>query len=199
MLNNYKNTCMIKFYNLGVGLTSNIKQSKIATEAEAYAIGGEDTPNGNKACTNARAQALGCESVNGHSSNQLVPKDRLKKDLPVLWVKGDFEADAVPMTERQYYFRLDSVNNKWNNPIKIDISKVKKLDYYIKGTRTSFRLLDSQQYIGKFYYNPSSGWYKGYNELISGSTPDEELSVTDGYLMSATIEGYDVVTMIPIY
>lgn len=87
MLNNYKNTCMIKFYSLGGGLTSNIKQSKIATEAEAYAIGGKGTSNGNKACTNARAQALGCESVSGHSSNQLVPKSSLKADEPFIDVK----------------------------------------------------------------------------------------------------------------
>lgn len=191
---------MVKInYNLGEGLTSNIKQSKIATEAEAYAIGGKGTPNGNKACTNARAQALGCKSVSGHSSNQLVPKNSLIKDLPYIWVKGDFEADAVPMLERQYYFRIDSVNSSWNNPLKIDVSKIKKLEYYIKGTRTLFRTLTSQENIGEFYYNPATGWYKGYNEPIGQSTPDSELDVTDGYLMSATIEGYNVVNMIPIY
>lgn len=103
------------------------------------------------------------------------------------------------MTERHYYFRLDSVNSSWNNPIKIDISKVKKLEYYIKGTRTHFRTLTSRENIDEFYYNPSTGWYKGYIEYISRSTPDDELDVTDGYLMSSTIEGYDIINMIPIY
>lgn len=88
MLNNYKNTCMIKFYNLGGGLTSNIKQSKIATEAEAYAMGGSGTPNGNKACTNARAQALGCKALSNYSSNQLVPKSSLSKKKSYIVVTG---------------------------------------------------------------------------------------------------------------
>lgn len=45
---------------------------KIATEQEAYDIGKQGTPNGNKCCTKSRAEALGCTVKDDIPSNKLV-------------------------------------------------------------------------------------------------------------------------------
>lgn len=50
---------------------------KIATEQEAYDIGKQGTPNGNKCCTKSRAEVLGCMINGSYSNNQLVQLEHL--------------------------------------------------------------------------------------------------------------------------
>lgn len=51
--------------------------SKIATEQEAYNIGGQGTPVANKCATNARAYALGCKKLSV-ADNKLVQLSELE-------------------------------------------------------------------------------------------------------------------------
>lgn len=50
---------------------------KIATEQEAYNIGKQGTPHGNKCCTKARVETLGCKVSESYASNQLVQLEDL--------------------------------------------------------------------------------------------------------------------------
>lgn len=54
--------------------------SKIATEQEAYNIGGKGTPVAKKCATNARAYALGCKKLSV-ADNKLIEASKLVRDL----------------------------------------------------------------------------------------------------------------------
>lgn len=54
--------------------------SKIATEQEAYNIGGKGTPIAKKCVTNARAYALGCKKLSV-ANNKLIEVSALIRDL----------------------------------------------------------------------------------------------------------------------
>lgn len=74
--------------------------SKIATEQEAYNIGGKGTPIAKKCVTNARAYALGCKKDSSISDNKLVEASELIRELIVLGdvqFSGSYSADAGSM------------------------------------------------------------------------------------------------------
>lgn len=70
--------------------------SKIATEQEAYNIGGKGTPVANKCVTNARAYVLGCKKLSV-ADNKLVEVSALSKNIinlgPIRFY-GSYTADA---------------------------------------------------------------------------------------------------------
>lgn len=62
---------------------------KIATEQEAYGIGGKGTPVANKCCTRSRAIALGCKVSGNYSLLQLVQLSDLSKSGYTLRIKNN--------------------------------------------------------------------------------------------------------------
>lgn len=52
---------------------------RIATELEAYNIGGKDSPITNKMVTKVRAEVLGCSVSISAAENQLIPTSSLSK------------------------------------------------------------------------------------------------------------------------
>lgn len=71
---------------------------KIATEQEAYNIGGQSNPTQNKCCTKARAEDLGCKVSDNYEDNQLVQLNDLSKNVLDVYIN-------IPSTDMIQYMR----------------------------------------------------------------------------------------------
>lgn len=121
--------------------------SKIATEQEAYNIGGSSSPVDKKMCTKARAIALGCTVNGSYTDNQLVQLADLEsskyKPLTFVYLDGKF----IPSNTNYKMFNTRLLKD-------CEVSKQGIENFYDNRLRTG----SATSYFGTVY-DKSKDWY----------------------------------------
>lgn len=121
--------------------------SKIATEQEAYNIGGSGSPVDKKMCTKARAIALGCTVNGSYANNQLVQLADLEssKYKPLTFVYLD--GKSIPSNTNYKMFNTRLLKD-------CEVSKQGIENFYDNRLRTG----SATSYFGTVY-DKSKDWY----------------------------------------
>lgn len=161
---------------------------KIATEQEAYSIGNVGTPMGNKCCTKARAEALGCKVSGTYLTNQLVQKEHLSKAyvLKTIGIYIDIEIQTGDGTT------FNNVKNYAIGTLKISCGNTfyetynfKNVDWRVRSDHKSIYVYDPS---GTTIYAPESGPLEANFEFVLTDLPTTDAR-TDYNITSMICDG----------
>lgn len=135
---------------------------KIATEQEAYNIGGIGTPTKEKCCTKTRAEALGCKVSGSYTNNQLVQLQDLSKAYSVYGI-GIY----ISITLDNATFNND--NHYASGTLKISCGDTYYATYTFPTTKwnslSNNKTMYHENMGGYKIYAPSSGFVEAKFEL----------------------------------